>query len=47
MDKENINYWETHQTMSDGHIWCTTKSIVDKAKAQVKARYGNKKRHRQ
>ena len=24
-----------------------TKSIVDKAKAKVKARYGNKKRHRQ
>jgi hypothetical protein len=23
------------------------KSIVDKAKAEVKARYGNKKRHRQ
>jgi hypothetical protein len=25
----------------------TTKAIVDKAKAEVKARYGNKKRHRQ
>jgi len=24
-----------------------TKSIVDKAKAEVKSRYGNKKRHRQ
>jgi hypothetical protein len=24
-----------------------TKSIVDKAKAQVKSKYGNKKRHRQ
>lgn len=24
-----------------------TQSIVDKAKAEVKARYGNKKRHRQ
>jgi hypothetical protein len=24
-----------------------TKEIVDKAKAEVKARYGNKKRHRQ
>jgi hypothetical protein len=24
-----------------------TKDIVDKAKAEVKARYGNKKRHRQ
>jgi hypothetical protein len=25
----------------------TTKAIVDKAKAEVKAKYGNKKRHRQ
>jgi len=25
----------------------TTKAIVDKAKAEVKSRYGNKKRHRQ
>lgn len=25
----------------------TTKLIVDKAKADVKAKYGNKKRHRQ
>jgi hypothetical protein len=25
MDKENINYWETHQTMSDGNIWCANK----------------------
>ena len=25
----------------------TTKVIVDKAKAEVKAKYGNKKRHRQ
>jgi len=24
-----------------------TKTIVDKAKAEVKSRYGNKKRHRQ
>ena len=24
-----------------------TKAIVDKAKAEVKSRYGNKKRHRQ
>ena len=24
-----------------------TKAIVDKAKAEVKAKYGNKKRHRQ
>ena len=25
----------------------TTKIIVDKAKAEIKAKYGNKKRHRQ
>lgn len=25
----------------------STKAIVDKAKAEVKSRYGNKKRHRQ
>lgn len=25
----------------------TTKAIIDKAKAEVKAKYGNKKRHRQ
>jgi hypothetical protein len=18
-------FWDTHQTMSDGHVWCTTK----------------------
>lgn len=22
MDKENIEYWDTHQTMSDYKIWC-------------------------
>jgi len=22
MDKENINYWDTHQTMSDYKVWC-------------------------
>ena len=21
-------YWETHQTMSDGHIWCATKKNI-------------------
>jgi len=50
-------FWETHQTMSDGNIWCPkgksktvdemTKIIVNKYKAEVKAKYGNKKRHRQ
>jgi len=47
VNKDAEAFWDTHQTMSDGHIWCATKSIVDKAKAQVKAKYGNKKRHRQ
>jgi hypothetical protein len=23
MEKENIEYWDTHQTMSDYSIWCT------------------------
>lgn len=22
MDKENINYWDNHQTMVDNKIWC-------------------------
>ena len=22
MDKENIEYWDTHQTMSDYKVWC-------------------------
>jgi len=22
MDKENIEYWDTHQTMSDYRVWC-------------------------
>jgi hypothetical protein len=47
ISKDNDSFWDTHQTMSDGNIWCATKSIVDKAKAEVKSRYGNKKRHRQ
>lgn len=45
--KDDERFWNTHQTMADGNIWCPAKSIVDKAKAQVKAKYGNKKRHRQ
>ena len=45
--RDDDSFWDTHQTMSDGNIWCATKSIVDKAKAQVKSRYGNRKRHRQ
>ena len=22
MDRENIGYWDTHQTMSDYKVWC-------------------------
>jgi len=47
ISKDDEAFWDTHQTMSDGHVWCATKSIVDKAKSEVKSRYGNKKRHRQ
>lgn len=47
ISKDDDAFWDTHQTMSDGNIWCPAKAIVDKAKAQVKSRYGNKKRHRQ
>jgi hypothetical protein len=25
MDKEDIEYWDTHQTMSDYKVWCTNK----------------------
>lgn len=25
MDKEHIEYWDTHQTMSDYRVWCTNK----------------------
>ena len=45
--KDSPTFWDTHQTMTDGNIWCATKTIVDKAKSEVKSRYGNKKRHRQ
>jgi hypothetical protein len=43
--------------MSDGNIWCPkgktrtvddmTRAIVNKYKAEVKSKYGNRKRHRQ
>jgi hypothetical protein len=23
MDKEHIEYWDTHQTMSNREVWCT------------------------
>jgi len=45
--KDDEDFWDTHQTMVNGKIWCPVKSIVEKAKADVKAKYGNKKRHRQ
>ena len=57
MEKENLEYWIVHQTMSDNTIWCAntrskkveemTADIVNRYKAAVKSQYGNKKRHRQ
>jgi hypothetical protein len=57
MSHKDPIFWDTHQTMSDGIIWCPngksrsvdemTTAIVSRYKAQVKAKYGNKKRHRQ
>lgn len=57
MEQENLEYWIVHQTMSDNTIWCAntkskrveemTADIVNRYKAQVRAQYGNKKRHRQ
>jgi len=39
---------DTEQTFDQEFILAeTTKAIVDKAKAEVKAKYGNKKRHKQ
>ena len=39
---------DTEQTFDqEFNVEETTKVIVDKAKAEVKSRYGNKKRHRQ
>jgi hypothetical protein len=39
---------DTEQTFDEEfNVTETTKAIVDKAKAEVKAKYGNKKRHRQ
>jgi hypothetical protein len=39
---------DTEQTFDqEFNVEQTTKVIVDKAKSEVKARYGNKKRHRQ
>lgn len=57
MSKESDSFWEIHQTMSDGSIWCVkfsskrvdemTKLIINRYKSQIKETYGNKKRHRQ
>jgi hypothetical protein len=51
MDRNDEAFWDNHQTMSDGNIWCPVKSMSDKilnnARSQVRAKYGNKKRHRQ
>lgn len=38
---------EIKQLESDRRIELLTKLIVDKAKAEVDTKYGNKKRHRQ
>jgi hypothetical protein len=49
--RDDESFWDTHQTMSDGNVWCTIKKITDdivrKANAEVKTKYGNRKRHRQ
>jgi len=26
MAREDIEFWDTHQTMQDGNIWCVNKS---------------------
>lgn len=28
MDKEDIEYWDTHQTMSDYKVWCAKKGNI-------------------
>ena len=51
MNKEDESFWASHQTMSDGHIWCLVKTMTDNIvkefRSEVKTKYGNKKRHRQ
>lgn len=51
------SFWESHQTMQDGRIWCIksrtkrveemTTAIVNRHRANIKSTFGNKKRHRQ
>jgi len=26
MSREDIEYWDTHQTMQDGNIWCAKRA---------------------
>jgi hypothetical protein len=50
------DFYETHQWLPD-RLWCVNKksrsvdemttAIVSKYRAEVKSKYGNKKRHRQ
>jgi len=57
LSKQSEWFWDKHQTMADGHIWCVssrtrkidemTTAIVSKYRAEVKSKYGNRKRHRQ
>ena len=57
MDYGLDSFWDTHQTMADGAVWCAksskkkieeiTKSIVNRYKAEVKSSFGNRKRHKQ
>jgi hypothetical protein len=28
ISKDDDSFWDTHQTMSDGHIWCTTRKVT-------------------
>lgn len=54
---EDEGFWESHQTMQDGNLWCIRKqvktvdemtaAIVSRYKTEVRQRFGNKKRHRQ
>jgi hypothetical protein len=51
IDRDDESFWTSHQTMPDGNIWCLIKTMTDGIvkdfKSEVKAKYGNKKRHRQ
>jgi hypothetical protein len=51
INKDDEYFWDSHQTMQDGKIWCVVKTmtdnIVNQFKSEVKVKYGNKKRHNQ